>query len=64
MMFDDANHDLLVVGTPTDGFRLWCKKCDRTGDQVYDDYWRAQRAAVATRKDIAPRCLDKLQRGA
>jgi hypothetical protein len=63
-MFDDANHDLLVVGTPTDGFRLWCRRCDRTGDRPYDNFSAAQRAIAATRKDIAPRCLDKLQRGA
>jgi hypothetical protein len=62
--FDEANHDLVVIGTPREGFRLWCKRCDLAGDIVYDDYWRAQRAVVAARKDIAPRCSEKLRRGA
>ena len=34
-VFGDANHELLVIGTTEEGFRLWCRQCDRMGERVY-----------------------------
>jgi hypothetical protein len=57
--FNDANHELLVVGTKKDGFRLWCRRCDRMGNRVYESLCVAQQRAAATKKDIAPACSPK-----
>jgi len=54
--FGDANHELLVVGSSEEGFRLWCRRCDRLGDCTYGDFAVAAHWAAAVRKDIAPTC--------
>lgn len=55
-VFGDANHELLVVGSAEEGFRLWCRRCDRLGDCTYGDFAGAAHCAAAVRKDIAPAC--------
>lgn len=55
-VFGDANHHLLVVGSAEEGFRLWCNRCDRLGEQIYGSFVTAQHSAAAAKKDIAPTC--------
>ena len=54
--FGDAHHQLLVVGTVEEGFRLWCKRCDRMGARIYDCLSVAQHHVTASKRDIAPMC--------
>jgi len=55
-MFDDAHHQLLVTGTAEDGFRLWCRRCDRLGDRLFVSIEAAEQHAVTLKLDIAPTC--------
>ncbi len=55
-VFGDANHQLLVVGTEEEGFRLWCRRCDRLGECLHGSPSEAQHHVDLARKDIAPTC--------
>ena len=57
--FGDAHHVLLVVGSTTEGFRLWCRRCDRMGERVHASFIAARGSIAATRTDIAPKCRSK-----
>lgn len=54
--FGDANHELLVIGSTEEGFRLWCRRCDRLGDRTYGNFAVAEHCIAASQKDIAPAC--------
>lgn len=56
-MFGDAHHELCVVGSAEEGYRLWCRRCDRRGAHVHRDLETAHRVVATCRKDIAPRCF-------
>jgi hypothetical protein len=55
-VFGDAGHQLLVVGTAAEGFRLWCRRCDRMGTRSYGSFSVAQHYVAAAKRDIAPAC--------
>jgi hypothetical protein len=58
-VFGDANHLLLVVGTKEEGFRLWCRRCDRLGTRTYDSFSDAECYIAPSKKDIAPTCPER-----
>ncbi len=53
-LFADARHELVVVGMPEEGFRLWCRRCDRMGVCTYKSFSVAQRYAIKAWRGLVP----------
>ena len=56
-VFAYANHQLLVVGTAEEGFRLWCRRCDCMGKRTYRSSSAASVAHYGTAlEQVIERC--------
>jgi hypothetical protein len=60
-VFGDADHELLVVGTAEEGYRLWCRQCDRLGKCTYKELPVAQqcRAVLRRRGGVVCRSVER-----
>ncbi len=51
--FSDARHEVFVVGTAEEGYRLWCTRCDRMGDGSYRSRAEAARLLAIAQQHTA-----------